>query len=282
MIALKNYKEELAPINYSPNAIKTASYSIKKGKNAIVMHWHDRMEVVYLKSGQLKIGYENNIQILHSNQFYIIPPRTPHSAICLSEIAYWDVLMFDIRSFYNKVPLSGDTLAPIFDGRAKFKMTLENKETADCYQRLMSAANNNSFESIALIYCLIDLLLKHALLEIGEGIKNRHVIEEALTYIKENLDKELTTKFLSKKFSYSEEHFCRLFKEATKVTPTNYIRINRLTKAVHLLKSTDHSISEISALCGFTEPNYFARCFKSHFGYSPTEYMKIEKPKKIQ
>lgn len=281
MITLENYKEELTPVDYGPDAIKTASYKAKKGQYALMMHWHDRMELIYLHSGELQVGYGTNIQLLHSNEIYIIPPRTPHSGICKSEEARWDVLMFDIRSFYNKVPLSCDTLIPIFDGRAKFKMTSDNGETVDCYKRLMSLADKNSFESIAQIYRLIDLLLKHSLLEIGEGMKGGYVIEEALEYIKDNLDKELTTKIISEKFGYSEEHFCRLFKEATKVTPTNYIRINRLNKAVNLLSTNNYSVGEVSALCGFSEPNYFARCFRAHFGESPTEYMKTDKPEKI-
>lgn len=125
---------------------------------------------------------------------------------------------------------------------------LNGNETTDCYKKLMSLANKNSFESIVQVYRLLHLLLKYALLEIGEGIKGGYVIEEALEY---------------------------------KVTPTNYIKINRLNKAINLLSTNNYSISEVSALCGFNEPNYFTRCFKSHFGKSPTEYMKIEKAEKI-
>ncbi|MBR2044382.1 MAG: AraC family transcriptional regulator [Clostridia bacterium] len=275
---MKKYEEELAPVKYGANAIRTASYKIGKGQNAIPMHWHDRMELIYLKSGKLKIGYEENIQALHSGEIYIIPPKTPHWAMCLSEKAHWDVLMFDIRYFYNTVPLSCDILPTIFDGRAKFKMTLKSDETAECYQRLIEAANKNTFESVALIYRLIDLLFKNALLEVQENVtKGKYVIEEALEFIKENLDKDLNTKFLAEKFNYSEEHFCRLFKESTKVTPTNYIKINRLNKAANLLKGCNHSISEVSALCGFNDHNYFTRCFKAHYGITPTEYIKREK-----
>ncbi len=278
---MKTYKEELTPVDYGPSAIKTASYRIKKDHYALRMHWHDRMELIYLNSGELEVGYGNNIQVLHSDEIYIIPPRIPHSGICKSEEAQWDVLMFDIRSFYNNVPLNSDTLVPIFEGKTKFKMILNNSETGNCFKRLMRLVNENSFESIAQIYCLIDLLLKHALLEIGEETKSSYVIDEVLEFIKENLDKELTTKTLSKKFNYSEEHFCRIFKEATKVTPTNYIKINRLNKAINLLSTNNYSVSEVSALCGFNEPNYFTRCFKSHYGKSPTEYRKIEKAEKI-
>ncbi len=281
MIVLEKYNEELTPIKYGPNAIKTASYQIQKGRNALVLHWHDRMELIYLRSGELEVGYASNIETLHSGEIYIIPPRTPHSAICKSDTAMWDVLMFDIRSFYNNVPLSCDVLTPIFEGKTKLKMVLKNQETAVCHKKIMSLADKNSFETIVQIYSLIDLLLKHALIEVGESTKNSHVIDEALAYIKDNLDKELTTKTLSEKFNYSEEHFCRLFKETTKVTPTTYIKINRLNKAVNLLSTTNHSVSEVSSICGFNEPNYFTRCFKAHFGKSPTEYLKMERSEKI-
>ena len=65
------------------------------------------------------------------------------------------------------------------------------------------------------------------------------------------------------------------------MTPTTYIKINRLNKAVNLLSTNNYSVSEVASLCGFNEPNYFTRCFKAHFGKSPTEYKKIEKAEKI-
>ena len=278
---MKKYEEELAPVKYGANAIRTASYKIGKGQNAMRMHWHDRMELIYLHSGEIKVGYEDNVNVLKSGEIYIVPPRIPHSGMCLSDEARWDVLMFDIRSFYNNVPLSKQMLVPIFEGKMKFKMILKNDEIARCYQKIMSLGDKNSLESIAQIYKLIDLLLKHALIGTEEITKSSRTMEEAIEYIKENLDKDLTTKLLSEKFGYCEEYFCRLFKEITKVTPTNYIKINRLNKAVNLLSTNNYSVSEVSSLCGFNEPNYFTRCFKAHFGKSPTEYKKIEKAEKI-
>ena len=52
----------------------------------------------------------------------------------------------------------------------------------------------------------------------------------------------------------------------------NYIQILRLETAKEKIKSGNFKISEISALCGFSDVSYFARCFKKRYGMTPTEY----------
>ena len=43
---------------------------------------------------------------------------------------------------------------------------------------------------------------------------------------------------------------------------------------MNLLNQNKYNISEISALCGFSDPNYFTRCFREFFGVPPTRMQK--------
>jgi AraC-like DNA-binding protein len=46
-----------------------------------------------------------------------------------------------------------------------------------------------------------------------------------------------------------------------------------MKKAALLLTESRSNISDIALETGFTDPKYFSRCFKKHFGLSPSEYI---------
>lgn len=55
-------------------------------------------------------------------------------------------------------------------------------------------------------------------------------------------------------------------------TPLELIRDARMNKASLMLTESDCPISEISALCGFADSKYFAKCFKQYYGLTPLEF----------
>ena len=70
--------------------------------------------------------------------------------------------------------------------------------------------------------------------------------------------------YLSREFS---KHFDNLsFGE--------YIRKLRIEKAIDLLQSTKHSLSEIAYITGFSDQSHFTRIFKKHTGKNPSEFKK--------
>lgn len=60
----------------------------------------------------------------------------------------------------------------------------------------------------------------------------------------------------------------------TGLTPRDYIRQKRLSKASLLIRNKELNFSEIAYSVGFSAPSNFNRAFKSFFGVSPSEYRK--------
>lgn len=54
----------------------------------------------------------------------------------------------------------------------------------------------------------------------------------------------------------------------------DYIRKLRIDKAIQLLTTTDHSLTEIAYLTGFSDQSHFARIFKKFTGKNPSAYRK--------
>lgn len=73
-------------------------------------------------------------------------------------------------------------------------------------------------------------------------------------------------------FHLSENHFIREFKDALGITPAKYLNHLKLEYAKQLLLTSNMSIEEISATCGYHRPNYFCRIFKKHTGITPSTY----------
>lgn len=57
------------------------------------------------------------------------------------------------------------------------------------------------------------------------------------------------------------------------LSANDFITSMRLKKSALLLKKGNMNISEVAFEVGFNDPKYFSRCFRKHFGMSPTEYI---------
>jgi AraC-like DNA-binding protein len=71
-------------------------------------------------------------------------------------------------------------------------------------------------------------------------------------------------------------YFERVFRQATGITPMQWLRERRLQMACQYLRSTSKSIAEIASEVGYTDPFHFSRAFKSKFGKSPFQYRKAD------
>lgn len=97
-------------------------------------------------------------------------------------------------------------------------------------------------------------------------------INEFRKIIQENMsDSELNVEKISACMGLSRVQLYRKVKALTGSTPVEIIRITRLKRAEHKLKTTNKTVSEISYEVGFSSPSYFAKCFKDYFKVLPTE-----------
>ena len=68
--------------------------------------------------------------------------------------------------------------------------------------------------------------------------------------------------------------FYRKIRGVTGYSPNEYIRIIRMKKAAELLLENRYTVAEVSYKVGISDPLYFSRCFKTHYGVSPSVYLR--------
>lgn len=96
-------------------------------------------------------------------------------------------------------------------------------------------------------------------------------VMQAINYIEKNLKNEITLTDCARVSGYSHYHFIRVFKEATGLTPADYIRKRRLTEIIKHMRQ-DIPTSEIAFDYGFNSKENFTRAFISEHNILPTEY----------
>ena len=105
------------------------------------------------------------------------------------------------------------------------------------------------------------------------GVTGNQLISSIQTYISKNYhDPDLSLKKISEVFSISESYFSYLFKAETGGNFSEYLEDLRMQQAVHLLKETDISLSELYSHLGYSNPNSFRRAFKKVYGSSPKAF----------
>jgi len=87
-----------------------------------------------------------------------------------------------------------------------------------------------------------------------------------------HLVEPLPTHAVAQQVGLSEQHFCRIFKQATGLRFTDFVARLRVEKAKALVETPNRRITEVAADCGFGSLPHFERIFKRHTGQSPKAY----------
>lgn len=108
--------------------------------------------------------------------------------------------------------------------------------------------------------------------------KDEELIKRIMSWLEENVaDPEVTVEQLAAYVGMGRTSMYNKIKGLTGKSPVELIQDFRMEKATYYLKSGQFSVSETSYKVGFSDPGYFSRSFKKHFGMSPADFIKKNK-----
>ncbi len=143
-----------------------------------------------------------------------------------------------------------------------------NTEYLKDYERLKRyfLLPNQRLKCIGIFYNILNRLNR-------ESIGTSPLIKPITDFISKNFrDSELTNKQIAQSVNISEVYLRRIFFDKYGTTPKQYILELRIDYAKKLLISTNISITELSAECGFASVYHFCRAFKERTGITPSHY----------
>ena len=123
------------------------------------------------------------------------------------------------------------------------------------------------------------------LLQICEALhdfkeKNASINPNWIAGLKELLHYDSSTlslQYLSEQLGVHPVHISRAAPKHLSMSLGEYIRQDKLKKAIPLLLDSSSSLTEITYELGFSDQSHFNRVFKSHFNMNPSAYRKMIK-----
>ena len=103
--------------------------------------------------------------------------------------------------------------------------------------------------------------------------EDQRFMQCVVEFVEQHIDNsDLSVTELAAKLNVSKSGLNRKLKSLLGVAPKEFINKARMNRAVALLRHSDLPVKEIAYRCGFSDQNYFGKCFRAAMGVSPSEY----------
>ena len=251
----------------------------------VPLHWHDSMELVYVKKGSGIVQVGVNAYPAEQGDIYIFAPGTLHALHQRGQaVMEYENIIFELELLGGADDLCAERyLLPLQSGRMALQPRIIPGEAgypqaAACLQEAEEAnkVKTAGYELAikgALLRFLALLIAQSKALPPAEKASTQR-LRAVLQWISAHYSEPVCVADAAALCQCSPNHFMRWFRQMTGQTFIIFLREYRLNAAAEALRTTEDTILSISEQCGFENLSYFNREFKAHFGMTPREYRK--------
>ncbi len=250
----------------------------------IPWHWHEELEIIYIKKGTLKLQIPSTHYLINEGDCAIINANILHYAMAVRTCELHS-LVFSTSvitgstgsSFYQKY------MQPLLSCSSFTCIVFEEQysDIAQYFCKAFEALRTDTFgyeftvrEELSRI-CLY--LYEHFSNQLFTAKQTQNLdsirIEKMIDFIQSHYTENITLSHIAESVDVGERECLRCFKRAIGQSPIQYLLKYRLMQGANLLMTHPAlSISEIASTCGFDHPSYFSKMFKQFYNCSPKEY----------
>lgn len=245
----------------------------------------DHYTIGYVISGDRKSITTFDMKEQHAGQIGMLPPGVLHRTVSISDVPYERILIkytYDMAEpFINLVGKS--VFDQLYDEHIhSFPSDIQKRI---CGMMLDMVAEFEHYDQFS--ECILQGMLTRLLITImKERIPSEYEtitfpyeneqIMQALYYIEQNYNKNISIKDVADYVNLSPSYFSSLFKKIMGTPFTQHLINVRLQRSLLLLTSGSFKITEIAERCGFSTSNYFCDSFRKRFSCSPSSYQKYQ------
>ena len=264
-----------------------STYHIQNGGQSfqIPVHWHDELEIIYVKSGFLTVNISGENYIGKPGDAFVVSPGNLHFMGSQTGTVDYFTFLFPLKyiAFRTDDMLDDKLIEPLNSGHLMINPEIKDTVKEQCEQLAgVYAAEIDESESkitgqirkkIILLQFIHELWKKGFIVE--NDTTGRNTVEkEMVSYIQQNYTGKILLREFGEQFHLSEKYISRYFKEHFHITLSQYVTYLRLEHAKQMLQETDISVTEVAMQSGYQNISYFIRSFKKTYGVSPLKYRK--------
>ena len=271
-----------------PHGTKDDPFSTYHIENAgrsfqIPVHWHDELEIIYVKSGFLTVSISGESYIGKPGDAFVVSSGNLHLMGSDTGAVDYYTFLFPLKnlSFRADDLLEDKLLEPLNSGHLMINPRINDTAKELCEQLIeVYEAKNDESESqltaqiktkIILLQFILEMWKKGFIIENDTSGRNT-VEKEMVSYIQQNYTGKISLKEFGEQFHLSEKYISRYFKEHFHITLSQYVTYLRLEHAKQLLQDTDIPVTEVAMQSGYQNVSYFIRNFKKTYEISPLKY----------
>lgn len=235
-------------------------------------NWHDSLELIFVVEGEGNILCDCRKYRLLSGDIIIVNSGEVHRINTESSMTYHCFIIGESFCKENGVDI----------GEIRFMTRIRDEKLMSLLDVIIDQWDGASPYSVteirsAALSILLHLLKNFVFEEMTRGDRwQSDSIINALEFVNNNFRESLSLDDVAKRAGMSKYHFVREFKRYTGHTVVRYINILRCEYAKRLLRSTELSVGDIAAGCGYENQSYFSKIFKTYTGILPREFRASE------
>lgn len=267
------------------NSILTLEYLELSADFSYPEEVHDFYELAYIDSGRLKCVINGEETELNQSDFFFITPGTKHFYKCThKQSAVIFILCFSsksdiIDSLEGKTVLDKDLKRLISDLVTESKNAFKTP-----FDKKIEPLETPKFGAQQLVENYLEqFLIKLTRQKLNDNTEIKFILnsvelennitKDIIAILKENVYGQITLDDISGKIYFSKTYINNIFKKNTGRSIINYYNFLKITEAKKLLRE-NKSVSVISELLCFDNPNYFTKVFKKFTEITPSQYKK--------
>ncbi|MDR1060694.1 MAG: AraC family transcriptional regulator [Clostridiales bacterium] len=246
-----------------------------------IMHSHQCIELFYVVSGYGEFRVEELRLPVSANDAVVINPNVEHTEIGLPQLPL-EYIVLGVEGGELLLSDNEDSRYCAFNCGQIGKDVLFYLRAMLDEMRLCGEYHQSVTHNLLEVLFLILIRHKSASLVLRPTPKQQRECIHVKRYIDDHFKEKITLEQLAKLVHLNKFHLAHIFRKEYGVSPISYLNVKRIEESRFLLSDTNHSVSQIANVLGFSSPNYFSQCFAKMAGMSPTKYrMKLPASQKM-
>lgn len=236
------------------------------------LHTHGCAELFFITDGHGRFRTQDSEFPVSIRDLIIINTNVPHT-----ELSQWDSpLEYIVLGVENL-----ETMAAGAEGYTMLHLHHGWDDLMSCLHLMLREAHDAQpdFEEAC------RSLLKVVLIQLGRqgeaalsaeaaGGRASRECDLVRRYIDNHFKEDLKLDHLAELAHLNKFYLAHAFRQEFGTSPINYLISRRIAESRFLLRETDHNLSLIAQIVGFSSSSYFSQCFSRVEGITPMEYRK--------